>query len=40
MSGVKQSGGQDSRDLVYGKTLATQAEATHRLKTADLIPAL
>ncbi|KAI0428357.1 hypothetical protein F5Y09DRAFT_313160 [Xylaria sp. FL1042] len=37
--GVVISGGQDSQDLVYGKTLATQVEATHRLKTADEIPA-
>ncbi|KAI0913448.1 hypothetical protein F4823DRAFT_577307 [Ustulina deusta] len=37
--GIVISGGQDSQDLVYGKTLATQVEATHRLKTADEIPA-
>ncbi|TGJ83667.1 hypothetical protein E0Z10_g5108 [Xylaria hypoxylon] len=37
--GVVVSGGQDSQDLVYGKTLATQVEATHRLKTTDEIPA-
>ncbi|KAI0536872.1 hypothetical protein GGR58DRAFT_474030 [Xylaria digitata] len=37
--GVVVSGGQDSQELVYGKTLATQVEATHRLKTADEIPA-
>ncbi|KAI0805016.1 hypothetical protein GGR55DRAFT_656708 [Xylaria sp. FL0064] len=37
--GVVISGGQDSQDLIYGKTLATQVEATHRLKTADEIPA-
>ncbi|KAI0878018.1 hypothetical protein GGS24DRAFT_49094 [Hypoxylon argillaceum] len=37
--GTVVGGGQDSQDLVYGKTLATQVEATHRLKTADEIPA-
>ncbi|KAI0411663.1 hypothetical protein F5X98DRAFT_356774 [Xylaria grammica] len=37
--GIVVSGGQDSQDLVHGKTLATQVEATHRLKTADEIPA-
>ncbi|KAI0118313.1 hypothetical protein GGR51DRAFT_545548 [Nemania sp. FL0031] len=37
--GVVVSGGQDSQDLVYGKTMATQVEATHRLKTADEVPA-
>ncbi|KAI1130015.1 hypothetical protein F5Y10DRAFT_236812 [Nemania abortiva] len=37
--GVVVGGGQDSQDLVYGKTLATQVEATHRLKTSDEVPA-
>ncbi|KAI1755641.1 hypothetical protein F4782DRAFT_361945 [Xylaria castorea] len=37
--GVVVSGGQDSQDLAYGNTLATQIEATHRLKTTDEIPA-
>ncbi|KAI1323594.1 hypothetical protein F5Y16DRAFT_383265 [Xylariaceae sp. FL0255] len=37
--GIVVSGGQDSQDLVHGKTLATQIEATHRLKTADDVPA-
>lgn len=37
--GVVIGGGQDSQDLEYGKTLATQVEATHRLKTGDEIPA-
>ncbi|KAI0487556.1 hypothetical protein F4859DRAFT_261018 [Xylaria cf. heliscus] len=32
-------GGQDSQDLAHGNTLATQIEATHRLKTSDEIPA-
>ncbi|CAJ2504279.1 Uu.00g116730.m01.CDS01 [Anthostomella pinea] len=38
-SGVVVSGGQDSQDLVYGKTMATQVEATHKLKTGDEPPA-
>ncbi|KAI8624913.1 hypothetical protein F5Y19DRAFT_281774 [Xylariaceae sp. FL1651] len=38
--GIVVGGGQDSQDLVYGKTLATQVEATHRLKTADEVPAI
>ncbi|KAH8164192.1 hypothetical protein CIB48_g4049 [Xylaria polymorpha] len=33
------SGGQDSQDLAHGNTLATQVEATHRLKTSDEVPA-
>ncbi|KAJ8130006.1 hypothetical protein O1611_g3624 [Lasiodiplodia mahajangana] len=37
--GIVVGGGQDSQDLVYGETLATQVEATHRLKTADDVPA-
>ncbi|KAI0968861.1 hypothetical protein F4678DRAFT_441636 [Xylaria arbuscula] len=37
--GVVIGGGQDSQDLVHGKTVATQIEATHRLKTADEVPA-
>ncbi|KAI1183212.1 hypothetical protein F5B17DRAFT_417011 [Nemania serpens] len=37
--GIVISGGQDSQDLKHGKTLATQVEASHRLKTADEIPA-
>ncbi|KAI1506059.1 hypothetical protein F5X99DRAFT_367006 [Biscogniauxia marginata] len=37
--GIVVGGEQDSRDLVYGKTLATQIEATHRLQTGDEPPA-
>ncbi|KAI3326894.1 hypothetical protein HD806DRAFT_531490 [Xylariaceae sp. AK1471] len=37
--GVVIGGGQDSQDIIHGKTFATQVEATHRLKTADEIPA-
>ncbi|KAI0403907.1 hypothetical protein F4802DRAFT_607850 [Xylaria palmicola] len=37
--GTVVGGGQDSQDLACGKTLATQVEATHRLKTADVVPA-
>ncbi|KAI1821410.1 hypothetical protein F4861DRAFT_518859 [Xylaria intraflava] len=37
--GVVVGGGQDSQDLVYGNTLGTQVEASHRLQTADEIPA-
>ncbi|KAI0440167.1 hypothetical protein F4803DRAFT_489317 [Xylaria telfairii] len=33
------SGGQESQDLAHGNTLATQIEATHRLKTSDEVPA-
>ncbi|KAI0521025.1 hypothetical protein F5B22DRAFT_34734 [Xylaria bambusicola] len=37
--GAVVSGGQDCQDLVHGTTMATQVEATHRLKTADEVPA-
>ncbi|KAI1077538.1 hypothetical protein F5B20DRAFT_267966 [Whalleya microplaca] len=37
--GIVLNGGQDSQDLVYGKTAATHVEATHRLKTDDEPPA-
>ncbi|GAP86610.1 putative upf0311 protein [Rosellinia necatrix] len=39
-SGIVVGGGQDSQDLVCGKTFATQVEATHRLKTSDEVPAI
>ncbi|KAI8951779.1 hypothetical protein F4801DRAFT_262241 [Xylaria longipes] len=38
-SGTVVGGGQESQDLAHGNTLATQIEATHRLKTTDEIPA-
>ncbi|OTA93178.1 hypothetical protein M434DRAFT_395863 [Hypoxylon sp. CO27-5] len=37
--GVVVNGGQESQDLVYGKTVATQVEATHKLQTEDEVPA-
>ncbi|KAI1137404.1 hypothetical protein F5Y05DRAFT_69700 [Hypoxylon sp. FL0543] len=37
--GVVVSGGQESQDLVHGKTAATQVEATHKLQTEDEVPA-
>ncbi|KAI1337222.1 hypothetical protein F5Y15DRAFT_418272 [Xylariaceae sp. FL0016] len=37
--GIVVSGGQESRDLAHGQMMATQVEATHRLKTGDEPPA-
>ncbi|KAI0595281.1 hypothetical protein F4775DRAFT_383122 [Biscogniauxia sp. FL1348] len=37
--GTVVGGGQDTQDIVCGKMLATQIEATHRLKTRDEPPA-
>ncbi|KAI0886201.1 uncharacterized protein GGS22DRAFT_125716 [Annulohypoxylon maeteangense] len=33
------NGGQESQDVAYGNAAATQVEATHRLQTADKVPA-
>ncbi|OTB00012.1 hypothetical protein M426DRAFT_324670 [Hypoxylon sp. CI-4A] len=37
--GIVISGEQESQDVTYGKTVATQIEATHRLRTEDEVPA-
>ncbi|KAI1417358.1 hypothetical protein F5Y13DRAFT_152591 [Hypoxylon sp. FL1857] len=37
--GIVVSGGQESQDLVHGKTAATQVESTHKLQTEDEVPA-
>ncbi|KAH9895379.1 hypothetical protein F4778DRAFT_794244 [Xylariomycetidae sp. FL2044] len=38
--GIVDGGGQYSRDLVQGKTLATEVEATHRLRTSEDLTAI
>ncbi|KAI1097196.1 hypothetical protein F4804DRAFT_352023 [Jackrogersella minutella] len=37
--GLVVNGGQESQELVHGKTVTTQVEASHRLQTGDEVPA-
>ncbi|KAI2468118.1 hypothetical protein F4781DRAFT_280389 [Annulohypoxylon bovei var. microspora] len=38
-NGTVVNGGQESQDVAHGKSVATLVEATHRLQTADKLPA-